>query len=74
MADEDSVLLQLGDGHNIHQLVAWHHSLRPVGLFQLITGGFEIGIKVESCKSENLWNQEEEELRLIMSSFRDLPS
>ena len=42
MADEDSVLLQLGDGHNVHQLVAWHHSLRPIGLFQLITGGFEI--------------------------------
>jgi hypothetical protein len=37
MADEDSVLLQLGDGHNVHQLVAWHHSLRPIGLFQLIT-------------------------------------
>ena len=38
MADEDSVLLQLGDGHNVHQLVAWHHSLCPISLFQLITG------------------------------------
>ena len=75
MADEDSVLLQLGDGHNVHQLVAWHHSLRPIGLFQLITGGFKIWVKIESCKkSENLWNQEEDELRLIMSSFKDLPS
>ena len=31
-------------------------------------------VNVESCVNENLWNQEEDELRLIMSSFRDLPS
>ena len=42
MADKDSVLLQLGDGHNVHQLVARNHSLRPISLFQLITGGFEL--------------------------------
>ena len=40
MADKDGVLLQLCDGDNVHQLVAWHHSLRPISLFQLITGDF----------------------------------
>lgn len=29
---------------------------------------------VDCWKSSNLWNQDEEELRLIMSSFKDLPS
>ena len=42
MADKDGVLLQLGDGHNVHQLVARHHRLRPISLFQLITERFEL--------------------------------
>ena len=46
MADKDGVLLQLGDGHNVHQLVARHHGLRPVRLFQLITGGFELRVSM----------------------------
>ena len=37
MADKDGVLLQLGDGHNVHQLVAWHYCLCPVRLLQLVT-------------------------------------
>ena len=42
VADKDGVLLQLGDGHNVHQLVARHHRLCPISLFQLITGRFEL--------------------------------
>ena len=36
MADEDGVLLQLGDGHNVHQLVARHYCLCPVRLLKLV--------------------------------------
>ena len=36
MADKDGVLLQLGDGHNVHQLVARHYCLCPVRLLQLV--------------------------------------
>ena len=36
MADKDGVLLQLGDGHNVHQLVARHYCLGPVRLLQLV--------------------------------------
>ena len=37
MADKDGVLLQLGDGHNVHQLVARYYRLCPVRLLQLVT-------------------------------------
>ena len=36
MADKDGVLLQLCDGHNVHQLVARHYCLGPVRLLQLV--------------------------------------
>ena len=36
MADKDGVLLQLGDGHNVHQLVARHYCLCPVRLLKLV--------------------------------------
>ena len=36
MADKDGVLLQLCDGHNVHQLVARHYCLCPVRLLQLV--------------------------------------
>ena len=44
MADKDGVLLQLSDGHDVHQLVARHHCLRPIGLFQLITAEFDLNV------------------------------
>ena len=36
MADKDGVLLQLSDGHDVHQLVSGNNGLGPVLVLQLV--------------------------------------
>ena len=36
IGDQDGVLLQLGDGHDVHQFVPRDHGLGPVLLLQLV--------------------------------------